>query len=73
MEKSFIESVPTNELYKIAQETATAEGGDYTAARNLVNEELSRRTRIIEAQQAVQDAYLVPEDPQVNLNCESCE
>jgi len=68
-----IESVPTQELLRIAQETATSEGGDYTAARTLVNRELERRTRIIEAQQAVQDAYLVPEDPQVNLNCESCE
>lgn len=71
MGESFIESIPTRELNKIAEQAAS--GGEYEAARGLVQRELARRAAIVEALHSVDEAYLVPEDP-ADLNiCESCE
>ena len=73
MEKPIIESVPTQDLLRIADEIQRSEGGDYTAAWGMVNREMQRRTAIIEAMHAVDMAYLVPEDPADSNECSGCE
>jgi hypothetical protein len=47
MGESFIESVPTQELNRLAEQAAS--GGEYEAARALINRELARRAALIEA------------------------
>ena len=49
------------------------QGGDYEANRELLGREQARRTRIILAMHAVNEAYLVPVDPSEETNCESCQ
>lgn len=73
MGESFIESVPTPELNRLAEQAAT--GGEYEAARALIQRELARRARIIEAMHAVDMAYLVPVDPMdiINPNTDCCQ
>ncbi len=66
-----IESLTNFELNKLAQEAAA--GGEYEAARGLIQRELARRAAIIEAMHTVDDAYLVPVDPMDDLHCESCQ
>jgi hypothetical protein len=66
-----IESLSGQELNRLAEQAA--QGGEYEASRGLINREMERRTRIMLAQQAVQDAYLVPVDPMDDLNCDSCQ
>jgi hypothetical protein len=66
-----IESLSNQELNRIAEQAA--QGGQYEAARGLVEREMQRRTRIMLATQAVHDAYVVPVDPMDDLGCEGCE
>ena len=73
MEKPFMESLTSQELIRLQEQTIVDGGGDYTAPRRLVEEELQRRTRIMQAMDAVNDAYLVPVDPADLTICESCE
>ena len=66
-----IESLSGQELNRLAEQAA--QGGEYEAARGLIEREMERRTRVMLARQAVQDAYLVPVDPMDDLNCDSCQ
>ena len=66
-----MEEIPHTDLIRLAEQAN--QGGEYEAARGLIQRELARRARIIEAMHVVDMAYLVPEDP-ADLNiCDSCE
>lgn len=47
--------------------------GDYDKRRIVEQQELERRARIVQARQAVEDAYVVPVDPMEGLECEGCQ
>jgi hypothetical protein len=71
MEKPFVETLSTFELNQLREQAA--QGGDYEAARGLLEREYHRRTLAIQAIGTVDMPYLVPENP-ADLNiCESCE
>ena len=71
METPFMAEIPHTDLIRLAEQSN--QGGEYEAARGLIQRELARRAKIIEAMHTVDDAYLVPQDP-ADLNiCESCE
>lgn len=81
MGESFIETISDQELNRLREQAAT--GGEYEAARGLLEreaarrdslgdydkrriaeqQEAERRARIVQARHAVEEAYLVPEDP----------
>lgn len=79
MGESFIESVPTPELHRLAEQAAT--GGEYEAARGLLQRELARRAALVEAMHTVDMPvadpidYLVPVDPMdfINSDTECCQ
>ena len=67
----FIESLTDKELNSLREQAL--QGGDYEAARGLLEREYRRRTLAIQALHSIDDAYLVPQDPQDELNCSSCQ
>ena len=66
-----MEEIPHTDLIRLAEQAN--QGGEYEAARGLIQRELARRARIIEAMHAVDMAYLVPEDPADSNECSGCE
>lgn len=65
-----IELIPTETLEHIDQE---AIAGDYTQARELVEQELARRTEAILKLGTTVTEYFVPVDPMDDLQCEGCQ
>lgn len=69
----FIESLSNVELNKLREQAAT--GGEYEAARGLLEREYQRRAIAVQALHTVDMPYLVPEDPAdlANESTDSCQ
>jgi len=66
-----MEEIPHTDLIRLAEQAN--QGGEYEAARGLIQRELARRAGVIESMHVVDMPYLVPEDP-ADLNiCDSCQ